>query len=168
MLIRCVYKACKTGVQRGGKQIYKDQRKGMEWLAFSYGFEGVIQSAQWLLLFVVFKSPSLFLSFSLKVWEFCRVGGSSHTALRRPRQCQLVFSRAQEGMGMRVCFCLFVYVLLRFNRLILKKSGIWIYSWGSPHPPSAFIRYMFSLAHAAERLWMIFPPRFISTCRPSS
>lgn len=29
MLRRYVYKACKTGVQRGGKQMHKDKRKGM-------------------------------------------------------------------------------------------------------------------------------------------
>lgn len=118
--------------------------------------------------FLLCLSPPVSLFFSLKVWELCCAGGSSHTALRRPRRCQLVLSRAQEGTGMRVCFCLFVYVLLHFSRLILQESGIWIYSWGSPHPFSAFITYMFSLAHAPERLQMIFPPRFNSTCSTSS
>lgn len=92
--------------------------------------------------FVVFKTP-IFFSFSLKVWEFRSAGGSSRTALRQRRQCQMVLCRAQEGTGIRVCFCLFVFVLLHFNWLILQKSGIWIYSWGSPPSSSCLYKICF-------------------------
>lgn len=112
--------------------------------------------------------PSLFLSLSkcgnfavLVDLHILPLGGQDNASWFSPEH-----RKVREWGCVSVCLC--VYVLLRFNRLILQESGIWIYSWGSPYPPSAFIRYMFSLAHAAERLWMIFPPRFNSTCRTSS
>ncbi len=135
MLIRCVYKACKTGVQRGGKQMHKDKRKGMKWLVVSYGFEGVIQSAQWWLLFVVFKTPSLFLSLSkcgnfavLVDLHILPLGGQDNSSWFSPEH-----RKVREWGCVSVCLCLSSYASIdRCCRNLDLLLGI---------PPSSFCFY---------------------------